>query len=155
MLTNILTESMIKTNVKVDSWRQAVKVVGDLLVNNTKVKSEFIKSMIDVVEEFGPYIILVPEVAFFHGKPGKNVHEPCLSLAVFNQPVYFTEYENQKIKCAFGFGATDNESHLSMLVEMTNLLQDETFINLITNNGSKDEILRAIKKMEKKNNDSK
>lgn len=146
MLNEVLTNEMIRTDVLVKNWKGAVESVGDILVQNQKVEHGFIRSMIEVVEEFGPYMILVPEIAFFHGRPGPNVHEPCLGLITLSEPVYFAEFENQKISCAFGFGAVDNESHLKMLMDVTDLLQDEEFINLITKNGSKDDILRVINK---------
>ena len=69
MLSEILTEEMIVCDVEVSTWREAVVAVGEVLVNKNKVKQDFIRSMIEVIEEFGPYMILVPEIAFFHGKP--------------------------------------------------------------------------------------
>lgn len=146
MLSEILTESMIRCDVKVSTWQEAIESVGEILVENNKVKHEFIKSMVEVVEEFGPYMILVPEIAFFHGKPGSNVYEPCLSLVVLNEPIYFTEYDNQKITCAIGFGATNNDSHLKMLMDLSELLQDQEFIDTVTCNGDKKKILELIQK---------
>lgn len=146
MIRENLTESMIRCDVKVSTWQEAIKSVGEILVENNKVKHEFIKSMVEVVEEFGPYMILVPEIAFFHGKPGPNVYEPCLSLVVLNEPIYFTEFDNQKITCAIGFGATDNDSHLKMLMGLSELLQDQEFIDTVTSNGNKEKILELIKK---------
>lgn len=144
MLKNILNNDAVEVNVPVSSWRDAVTKVGNILVRNGKVEVPFINSMIEVVEEFGPYMILIPEVAFFHGRPSSDVHEACLSLITFANPVYFSEYDNQKISCAFGFGAIDNESHLKMLMDVSGLLQDEKFIDLIQNHGSKDDILKII-----------
>jgi len=144
MLKDILTNDTVETDVPVSTWKDAVKAVGHILVRNGHVEEPFIDSMIGVVEEFGPYMILIPEVAFFHGRPGPDVHKACLSLVTLKQPVYFTEYDNQKITCAFGFGAIDNESHMNMLMEVTSLLQDETFIELIRNHGSKEDILKII-----------
>jgi len=146
MLKDILTDDVIETDVTADDWREAVAACGGLLVKADKVKPEFITSMIEVVEKFGPYMILVPEVAFFHGEPGENVHEPCLSLITLKEPVYFKEFAGQKISCAFGFGAIDNQSHLEMLKAISVLLQDEEFIALITRNGSKTAIREKIEK---------
>jgi PTS system ascorbate-specific IIA component len=146
MLSEILTEEMIVCDVEVSTWREAVVAVGEVLVNKNKVKQDFIRSMIEVIEEFGPYMILVPEIAFFHGKPGPNVYEPCLSLIVLKEPVFFSEYDNQKITCAIGFGAIDNESHLKMLMNLSELLQDQKFVDAVTNNGCKNDILEIIKK---------
>ena len=97
MLKEILQEELVINNVIVDNWRDVVKECGFLLVKKEKVKPEFIDSMIKVVEKFGPYMILLPEVVFFHGQPGDLVNEICLSLVVLKEPVFFTEYENQNI----------------------------------------------------------
>lgn len=146
MLSSILTKEMIKCDVEATCWRETVEIVGDLLVRNNKVDNNFTKSMIEVVEEFGPYMILVPEIAFFHGKPGPHVYRPCLSLIVLKEPVYFSDFDNQKITCAFGFGATDNESHLKMLMDLSELLKDQEFVDTVTSNGDLERILDLIKK---------
>ena len=62
------------------------------------------------------------------------------------EPVYFTDFDNQRIKCAFALGAVDPESHMQMLQQVAMLLQNEEFIQLATNNGSKQEILACIEK---------
>lgn len=58
--------------------------------------------------------------------------------------VTFDDFENQEIRCAFGFGAIDGDSHMKMLQEIVMLLQDHEFIELITNNGSKAAIMKKI-----------
>ena len=148
MLKKILTSEVIATDGKAQDWRQAVKCCGELLVAAGKIEADFITSMIEVVEEFGPYMILVPEVAFFHGRPGPLVKEPCLSLVTLSEPVFFTDFANQKISCAFGFGATDNNSHLRLLKGVSQLLQNEEFLALITHNGSKADIMEIINNMQ-------
>jgi mannitol/fructose-specific phosphotransferase system IIA component (Ntr-type) len=144
MLKDILTIDSIETDVAASSWQEAIEAVGNILVKNGKVEKSFIHSMIGVVEEFGPYMILVPQVAFFHGRPGPEVHEACLSLITLRSPVYFTEFDDQMITCAFGFGAIDSDSHINMLMSVSTLLQDEKFIDLIRNNGSRESILEII-----------
>ena len=146
MVIDLLTEENIRTNVCVDTWQEAALYTGNILVELGKVNEEFIKSLIEVVNEYGPYMILVPKVCFFHGEPGPNVKEVCLSLSVFEKPVYFKEFANQQINCAFVFGAVDKDSHMEMIVNLVKILQDEEFIEMITNNASKEAILEKISK---------
>lgn len=146
MIRETLTKELVLTNVECKTWRECVEEAGNLLLKNNKIKKEFIPSMIKVVEELGPYMILLPKVCFFHGPPGDNVNEACLSLIVLKDSVYFNDFDNQEIKCAFAFGATDSDSHMQMLMNVAALLQDEEFIYLITNNGDKDKILKIIQK---------
>ena len=145
MIKDYLVEKFVKTDVEVKEWREAARIAGDLLVQGDKVKVEFIDSMIQVVEKFGPYMILVPKVCFFHGEPGEMVKEPCLSLVVFKEPIYFDDFDNQQINCCFAFGATDKDSHMEMIMNVAQILQNEEFIEAITGNKPKEEIMAIIK----------
>lgn len=146
MIKDYLKEELVLTNVSVDNWQDAAKMAGGLLLKQNKIKEPFIDSMIKVVKTYGPYMILVPKVCFFHGEPGENVNEPCLSLCVFDKPVYFSDFNNQEIRCAFAFGAKDKDSHMSMIMSVATILQDEEFIEAITNNYSKEKIMSIIQK---------
>lgn len=143
----ILNEKLIEVDVEVNTWQESAKVEGNLLVKEELIEEEYIDSMINSVEKFGPYMILAPRVCFFHGEPGDAVHEPCLSLITLKSEVRFTEFDNQPIKCAFAFGATDSESHLDMIKKIAELLADNEFTKLITNNGAKEKILKKIERL--------
>ncbi|MDD3253188.1 MAG: PTS sugar transporter subunit IIA [Lachnospiraceae bacterium] len=145
MLNEVLTEAMVRTDVACDTWRDCVRICGGLLADAGKVEPSFIDSMIRTVEELGPYMILMPKVAFFHGRPSETVHEACLSLITLKESIYFTEFDHQEIRCAFGFGAVDADSHVDMLTHVAKLLQDAEFVELITGNGSKEAIMQKIK----------
>lgn len=147
MIEKLLTKDRIAIGVHCDSWKDAVKASGELLVKARDIDEPFIASMIDVVKEFGPYMILAPEVAFFHGRPSESVHRTCISLITLSKPVVFEEYDGEVIKCAFAFGAMDSESHLEVLKSVAILLQNSEFLDLVRNVGSKDEILNVIKRV--------
>lgn len=141
----MIPNKLIATNVQAETWQDAVREAGQLLVNNNLIEPEYIDSMIETVHKHGPYMILAPEICLFHGQPGEMVKEPCVSLVTLADTVYFTEYDNQPIKVAFALGATDSESHLSLLQDVAKLLSDDAFKMLVQSNGAKEEI---IKKME-------
>ena len=144
MIKEVLNERVVQTDVECGSWRECVKACGNLLVAEGSIEPPFIDSMIETVEELGPYMILMPKVAFFHGRPSADVHRACLSLVTLKNSVRFEEFENQEICCAFGFGAVGNDSHVTMLMHVAKLLQDGDFVKLITENGSKKAIMEKI-----------
>lgn len=90
--------------------------------------------------KYGPFMILVPEIALFHGKPGKLVKQSGVSLITLKEPVYFKEFDNQPIKAAFAFGGTDSDAHLYLLKEIAKWLLDDDIKNMLTGNASKQEI---------------
>lgn len=146
MIKDILVEQVVEVGKEVTNWQDCVKAGGELLVNANKIEPSFIQSMIDVVNELGPYMILLPEVALFHGKPSKAVKEPSLAFVSFDRDIYFTEFENQRIRCCFCLGAVDSESHMQMLASLVPLLQDEMFIKYATEHGTKEELMEVISK---------
>ena len=151
MIQDILTKEVIRTNVECKTWRECVCAAGDLLIQAGKVTEEFNEKMIEVVEEYGPYMILVPKVGFFHAKPGSYIKEPCLSLITLKDEVSFDDFNGEIIKCAFAFGAVDHNSHLELLANLASLLEDRKFIELILNESSVDEILEFIHEERKEN----
>lgn len=144
MLHDLISEDVVKTDVDAKTWREVVEICGDLLVKEEKIEPAFIRSMIQTVEDLGPYMILVPKVAFFHGSPSSAVKEVCLSLVTLKNNVIFDDFDNQEITCAFGFGAKDSDSHMNVLMQLAELLQDEEFLELVRNNGSKEAIMKKI-----------
>lgn len=143
-MKRILEDEYIRTDVEANSWREAVQMAGDILVQLKECNQEFIYQMVKTVENLGPYMILLPDVALFHAPPGEYVHKACLSFVTFKNPVYFTDFDNQRIKCAFALGAVDPESHMEMLQQVAMLLQDKTFLQIATNNGTKKDLLMSI-----------
>lgn len=144
MLRDVLVEEVIEIGSEARTWREVIRKSGELLVKQNFIDAGYVKEMMNTVEEYGPYMILVPEVAFFHGPPSSLVHQVCMSLITLKHEVYFEEFGNQKITCAFAFGAQDKESHMEILVELAELLQNDKFLYLVRNNGSKEEILHII-----------
>lgn len=144
MIKEILNERVVRTDVDCAGWRDCVRTCGELLAAEGKIEPPFIDSMIGTVEELGPYMILMPGVAFFHGRPSADVHEACLSLITLKDSVKFDEFDGQEIRCAFGFGAVDADSHVEMLTHVAKLLQDQEFVGLITGSGSKEAIMEKI-----------
>lgn len=140
----LINEKLIDVDVEVETWQESAKVVGNLLLKENLIDEKYIDSMINSVEKFGPYMILAPKVCFFHGEPGDMVNEPCLSLITLKNEIRFSEFDNEPIKSAFAFGARDSDSHLDMIKKIAELLADTEFIKLITNNGTKEDILKRI-----------
>jgi len=144
MIKEILTKDVILSDVSVSDWREAVRICGKLLLDVHKITGEYIESMIETVETFGPYMILLPGIALFHGRPDEGVNEICLSLVTFREEIGFKEFDNEGIRAAFAFGAIDEDSHMEVLREMALLLQDEIFIDLLKNRGTKKQIIDMI-----------
>ena len=143
MISDLINDKTYLDNVSCGSWEELVDIGAGLLVEQGSVKPEFIQSIKDTVKEFGPYMVVVEDLAFFHGRPEAGVRNIAMSLVMLNEPVYL---EGKRIKAAIVFAAVDNTSHLELMRELGAFLQDEEFLSLLRNHGSKKEIMDKIQK---------
>lgn len=145
MLSDVLKEKNILSDVKCKNWEELVDLGTSLLIRDKKIEPSFVKSIKDTIEQYGSYMVLVEDIAFFHGSPDSGVHETCMSLCLLDEPVYLLE---KRIKAAFVFAAIDKESHLSILQQFAELISDEKFLDLLRNEHDVKKILEFIKRGE-------
>jgi PTS system ascorbate-specific IIA component len=108
---------------------EAIKLAGELLHRSGRVTTEYVFSMIDAVEEFGPYIVIAPGIALAHGKPDEGVIETGLSLTVIREPLAFGHGQNDPVALVFGLAAKDHSSHLGLMAELAEFLSDQPKVN--------------------------
>jgi PTS system ascorbate-specific IIA component len=108
---------------------EAIAIAGQGLVASQKTKPEYIDSMLDAVEKFGPYIVIAPGIALAHGKPGEEVIATGLSLLMIREPIEFKHSQNDPVQLVFGLAATDHDSHIELMAELADFLSDSNRIN--------------------------
>lgn len=143
MLKDLITDETFLEDVVCASWDELVDIGGNLLVKQGKVEPRFLQSIKDTIAEFGGYMVLVDDIAFFHGRPEAGVKETAMSLVLLRDPVYL---ENKRIKAAFTFAAVDKSGHLALMRELGGCLQDDEFLELLRNDGGKSKIMERIQK---------
>lgn len=149
MLEQVLTEDMIALDVAAADWREAIRESGELLCRGGKVTEEYIDDMIGMVEELGPYIVIIPGIALAHARPDtKKVHELGLSMVRLKEPLRFGHEKNDPVKIVLGFATRDKDSHLVLLQEVTCLLKNDNSRELLFS-GALEEILKAIGQLDK------
>ena len=62
-------------------WRSSVRLAAQPLVDAGKITSNYIPAMIQILEEFGPYMILSPGVILLHTKRQRRSKYSVLQLA--------------------------------------------------------------------------
>lgn len=143
MIRDLITDKTYLEDVACATWEELVDIGGGLLVGQGSVEPRFLQSIKDTIAEFGAYMVLVDDIAFFHGRPEAGVKEVSMSLVLLKNPIYL---QDKRIKAALTFAAVDKDSHLELLRELGAYLQDETFLHLLRNNGGKAGIMEKIHK---------
>ncbi|MFT0846404.1 PTS sugar transporter subunit IIA [Actinomycetaceae bacterium L2_0104] len=114
-LSELVTEDRVILHRTVDDWRQAIAAVAAPLIADGSITPAYVQSMIRAVEEFGPYIVLVPHIALAHARPEGAVNRQAMSVMTLAEPVDFGHTENDPVSIVFCLAATDNRSHMNAL----------------------------------------
>lgn len=121
----------IAVNVSASTYAEAITAAGELLVTSGRTKSKYTDAMIRVVDELGPYIVLVDGVALAHAKPGDLVIENGLALATLAEPVDFGS--GKLVSLVFALAAVDHDSHIESLGQLAELLSDSSIREFLVN----------------------
>lgn len=144
MLSEYITKDLIKLQVKVNNWEEAVRVGGQLLVQADICENRYVDAMVSAVNEMGPYMVLAPGIALAHGRPEDGVLKVGMSIINLETPVEFGSEANDPVYLIISFGGVDKESHIAMLQELAIFLMDESNQELLKTAKSFDDVMDAF-----------
>lgn len=123
-LSDLLTPETIDLGVNAESWQEVVEKAGAKLLKRGAIEPKFIRSMKEIILEFGPYMVMWPGVVLLHAPPD-GVRELCMGLISLRQPVYFGHQKNDPVQLAVILGAIDSHAHVTALQALNRMMQDE------------------------------
>lgn len=130
--------ALLRIGVPAEDWTAAITAAGELLVEAGHARPTYIEAMIRVVEELGPYIVLIDGFALAHAAPGEDVLRNSISLAILEESVDFGSGKLAKV--VFAMAAKDHDSHIEALGRLAELLSDEQNRNTLLNEGNSAQI---------------
>lgn len=117
-------ENNIQVLDNTSNWEEAIKIASKPLLEKKKIEAGYVDCMINNIKELGPYVVLMPRVAMPHSRPEHGVNETCISLLKINDGVSFSE-DKEDVNLIFVLGAKDSDSHMDLIVQLTDLLEEE------------------------------
>ena len=151
MIDNLLNEENVDINIDVKSWQEAIEKVGNLLLANNKIEKRYIESMIDTVNNMGPYIVMAKGIAMPHARPEHGAKETSLSIITLKEPVEFGNEDFDPVTMVIGLSSVDSKSHLELLSDLSNIMDDEELIEKVKYCKSKRELIELINKVYSEN----
>jgi len=111
-------------------WRDALYKAVQPLIDDGTVEKEYADNVVQCVEKYGPYIILLPGVAMPHSTEGGSlVHKTTISFMKLQKPVSFDDEDPDKYADLFFTLASCNaEEHLEDMQKLAGLLADEELL---------------------------
>lgn len=144
MIEKYLRDEVIELKVKAGDWKEAVRKAGGILEKNRLTEKSYTESMITAVEEMGPYMVIMPGIAFAHARPGEEVLDDCLSLITLDKPVEFGHKTNDPVDIVFAIGAKSSDNHIGFIQDLADILDSEENISFIKECEDKKELLNKI-----------
>ncbi|KJC64120.1 PTS sugar transporter subunit IIA [Agreia bicolorata] len=121
-----LPDEVIVLGAHACDWRDAVHLAGDALVAGGVTTDAYTERMVQVVEEFGAYIVIAPGLALAHARPGPDVVHDGLAVVTLDEPVAFGHPHNDPVEVVLALAVTSNEGHVTVLADLANVFNDPT-----------------------------
>lgn len=128
MLSEMLRD---KINVieEAASWEEAIRIASAPLIDNQFINAGYITAMVDNVKKNGPYIIILPGIAIPHSQSRAGVLKTGMAVLKVNKGVIFPE--NKPVRLLVVLAAADENTHLEMISELTDILIDDQVLEQI------------------------
>ncbi|MDR3588196.1 MAG: PTS sugar transporter subunit IIA [Negativicutes bacterium] len=144
MKKSLLRNEDILLNVEAKDWEDAVKAVGAVMEKQGLVEHRYINSMVNVVRELGPYIVLAPGIALPHARPEDGALATGIGLITLSEPVPFGSADNDPVKIVIGLASKDNTSHIGLLRQLCEFLEDDANVDMLRNATDGDAVAALI-----------
>jgi len=113
-----------------DSWEEAVAASCQPLIEDGSITAEYIDAIIKSVNEFGPYIVIAPNICIPHAMAGgPGVNRSAVSMMKTRYPVSFEVGNPEKdAQLFFVLAAQEADEHMENLVKLVDMLSDEEYV---------------------------
>ncbi len=126
MSNQLFNPQLVSLKQNAYTWEEAIKLSCVKLLENEYITAEYSKSIIDVVNENGPYFVLLDYFALPHSNKFSAVIKSGLAITTLENEVLFPNNKSVKVLCTLA--AKDEYEHLSLLQELAKLLQKPNII---------------------------
>lgn len=109
---------------RVSDWREAIRLSCQPLEQDGSVDPSYAQLIIDCVEHYGPYIVIMPNVCLAHSQEhAEGVHKTAMAFLHLSEPVIFDSNEGPlPVQLIFALSACDPEKHLQNIVSLSDML---------------------------------
>jgi len=133
---------------KVDSWQEAIRLSCKTLEEDNTVDKTYAEEIIRCVEKYGPYIVLLPNVAMPHSQEGaQGVNKTAIGFMKVEEAVSFDPEDSEKdAKLFFTLASCDSDQHLANMIKLSEMLLNEELLQGLLEAKSKEDLLMLHEK---------
>ncbi len=121
------------------SYKQAISKAAQGLLEDKIIEQSYIEKMIWAVETLGPYMVILPQVAFVHAAYDDGVNKNGISLLRLSKPTTFGERNPVQVKAIFVIASKIKED--MGLLKLVKILEDNDNLNTLLTSEDVNQIL--------------
>lgn len=119
-----LPDSAIDLDARASGWRDAVRLAGAALRRSGATRDSYTERMVQVIDDFGAYIVIAPGLALAHARPGPDVLADGLSVVTLAEPVVFGHPHNDPVTVVVGLAVANSDAHVTSVATLANIFND-------------------------------
>ncbi|MDD7267971.1 MAG: PTS sugar transporter subunit IIA [Lachnospiraceae bacterium] len=144
MLREFVEQRHVKFAASAADWREAIRMSCETLEADGTVEANYKEDIIRCIEEYGPYIVIMPDVAMPHSQEcAKGVHKTAIGFMKLDRPVSFDPEDPEKDAALFFTLASCNpDQHLANMSRLSDLLENEALVEALKAAKTEADLLR-------------
>jgi len=144
MLSEFVEKGHYKFAGEAADWREAIRMSCESLEADGTVEGNYKEDIIACVEKYGPYIVIMPDVAIPHSQENaKGVHKTAISFMKLEKPVSFDPGDPQKdARLFFTLASCNPEQHLQNMARLSELLMNEEAVQELLEANDTEDLIR-------------
>ncbi|PXV90310.1 PTS system IIA component (L-Asc family) [Lachnotalea glycerini] len=148
MLREFVEMKHYKFAEEAKDWKEAIRMSCEPLEADGTVEANYKEDIIACVEKYGPYIVIIPEVAMPHSQEGAvGVNKTAISFMKLRKPVSFDPNDREKdARLFFTLASCNPEQHLDNMMRLSEMLSNEEIVAALLEANSESDLLEIEKK---------
>lgn len=144
MLRNFVENKHYKFADKADDWREAIRMSCESIEKDGTVEPGYKEEIIRCVEEYGPYIVIMPNVAMPHSQENsEGVNKTSIAFMKLEEPVSFEEGNPElDAQLFFTLASCDHDQHLENMQKLVELLLNPDVVEALTQAKSPEDLMQ-------------
>lgn len=131
-----------------DSWEEAIRMSCKTLEEDGTVGANYAQDIIECVHKYGPYIVIMPQVAMPHSQEGaEGVSRTTIAFMKLEKPVSFDPEDPEKdAQLFFTLASCNHDEHLQNMVKLSEMLMKEELVAELLTSTSAEDLIRLQEK---------
>lgn len=148
MLREFVEKKHYKFAKEAGDWEEAVRMSCESLEADNTVEANYKEDIIACIKKYGPYIIIMPDVAMPHSQEGATgVHKTAIAFMKLEKPVSFEPGDPEKdARLFFTLASCDSQQHLDNMSRLSEILSDEEVVAELLKAEGPEDLLRIQEK---------